>query len=159
MIDSLQQFVSGLPVWLQWLAIIAMSAVPFIESYLGASIGVLVGMNPLLAALLAVVGNTASMLVVVHIARAVRVRRNGVRRADANQAPNTIQEGARPAALLGSGSLPAVSILGQLAVASHVVAAAQIGKGTEIGKVVFWQVVSIALWAKVFALVTAILIS
>ena len=41
MLEALSDFTAGLPAWAQWIGIMLISAIPFVESYFGAAIGVL----------------------------------------------------------------------------------------------------------------------
>ena len=43
MLDALHNFTESMPSYLQWLGVIAAGAIPFIESYFGAVIGVMAG--------------------------------------------------------------------------------------------------------------------
>ena len=43
MIDALQDFATSFPSFLQWLSVMIAAAVPFVDSYFGAVIGVLIG--------------------------------------------------------------------------------------------------------------------
>ena len=75
MIESLQQFVETTdPVW-QWLAIIAVSAIPFVESYFGSVLGVIAGVTVLIAVPAAIIGNWLSMFVLVVLGHRLRAQR------------------------------------------------------------------------------------
>jgi hypothetical protein len=54
MLDALQNFTESLPPLLQWVGVILASAIPFIESYFGSVIGILAGVNPVVAILAAI---------------------------------------------------------------------------------------------------------
>jgi len=64
-LEEFQQWVSSLPEIIQYLAIVLLGCVPYVESYAASLIGVLAGLNPFIAILLAVSGNFVSMLLVV----------------------------------------------------------------------------------------------
>ena len=68
----MQEFTPPFPPALQWLAVMLAAAVPFVESYFGAALGVVIGINPVIAILAAVIGNVASMLLLVNGAHFVR---------------------------------------------------------------------------------------
>ena len=37
MLEALSDFTAGLPAWAQWIGIMLISAIPFVESYFGAA--------------------------------------------------------------------------------------------------------------------------
>ncbi len=78
MIKNLQEFAGNFPEPWQWFAVAVVSAIPVVESYFGAAIGVLLGLPLLVAILAAMIGNVISMLLFVNGAHAVRtqVRQN-----------------------------------------------------------------------------------
>ena len=65
MIESMQAFTASLPPMLQWVGVLLVGAIPFVESYFGSVVGVLGGLNPAVAIAAAVAGNIVSMLIVV----------------------------------------------------------------------------------------------
>lgn len=145
MIESLQEFTSTFPAALQWLAVMLVSAVPFIESYFGAALGVVVGINPVLGILAAIVGNAASMLLFVNGAHLVR------RKVAKNQeAPK--QKYAKLRAAFDKYGIAGVSLLGQTILPSQITSAALVSFGAAKEKVIFWQIISIILWGTVFGL-------
>jgi len=80
MIDALQDFASSFPEFLQWLGVMIVAAVPFVESYFGSVIGVLIGLPPVLAIGAAVIGNIISMLIFVFTAHGARTKAVASRR-------------------------------------------------------------------------------
>lgn len=65
MIADIQEFTASVdPLW-QWLAVMGAGAIPFVESYGAGPIGIVVGVTPIVAILAAIVGNIASMTIVV----------------------------------------------------------------------------------------------
>lgn len=72
MIDALQDFTTSLPSFLQWFGVMLISAIPFVESYFGSVVGVLIGLPTALAIGVAVIGNVISMLIFVMTAHGVR---------------------------------------------------------------------------------------
>lgn len=180
MIEQLQQFAAGFPEWAQWIAVMLVSAIPFVESYFGSVIGVAIGLHPVVAIAAAVVGNTVSMLVFVLSAHATRSK---VRSVIANSnngkrgAVATAAAGASPAAeppviaISDNGEkseseetprrqrlrkafdrfgVPGVSLIGQTFLPSQITSAAMVGFGASKNAVIFWQIISIILWGVVF---------
>ncbi len=145
MIESLQQFTAEFPPALQWLAVMLAAAVPFIESYFGAALGVVIGVNPVVAVAAAVVGNVASVLLLVNGAHLVRRKV-----AKENAAPSVKYAKLRSA--FEKYGIAGVSLLGQAILPSQITSAALVSFGAAKEKVIFWQVISIILWGTAFGL-------
>ena len=143
MIESLQEFASSFPAALQWLAVLLVSAVPFVESYFGSVIGVVIGLNPVIAIAAAVVGNVASMLLLVNGAHFVRGKV-----AQEKKAPSEKYKKLRVA--FDKYGVAGVSLLGQTILPSQITSAALVSFGAVKEKVIFWPVISIILWGTAF---------
>lgn len=147
MIESLQNFATSFPEPLQWLAIALVAAVPFVESYFGAVIGVLIGVPTVIAILAAVVGNVISMLVFVNSAHAVRNKaRKGA------DAPSKARKYQKLHSAFDKYGIAGVSLLGQTILPSQITSAALVSFGADKRKVIFWQVISIILWGTLFGI-------
>lgn len=114
MIDSLQEFAGAIPVWLQWAGILLVSAIPFVESYFGSVIGVAIGMHPVVAILMAVIGNVISMLVFVYGAGAIRDRATKNRQAEEKPKRQRLKR------MFDKFGVPGVSLLGQTLLPSQI---------------------------------------
>ncbi|MGI6878966.1 hypothetical protein [Microbacterium sp. gxy059] len=147
MIESLQTFTESLPVALQWLGVMLLGAIPFIESYLGSFVGIVAGVHPVIAIAAAVIGNIVSMTVFVLSAHGVRVAatRN---REEKPLSPRREKLKAR----FDRYGVAGVSLLGQLVLPSQITSAIIVGFGASKNKVIFWQIISIILWGTVFGL-------
>lgn len=145
MLQTIQDFVTSLPAHWQWLGVMLVSAVPFVESYLGAAIGVVTGVPVALAVAAAVVGNVVSMWIFVTLAQAVRPQRS-----PAGEAPPLSPRRQRIQRLLARYGVPGVSLIGQTVLPSQLTAATMVALGAERRQVVFWQVLSITLWGVLF---------
>ncbi len=148
MIDSLQNFATQFPDWLQWFAVVLLSAIPFVESYLGSVIGVLAGLHVTVAVSAAVVGNILSMIGFVYGAQAIRNRKVDP------DAPLTARQ-AKVKRTFDKWGVPGVSLLGQTMLPSQLTSAAMVGFGASRRAVIIWQSVSITLWGVGFGLLTA----
>lgn len=151
-LDQFQGFVQGLPEPLQWLGVVLISAVPFIESYFGSAIGVAAGIFPILAVLFAVLGNTASMLVFVLTAAKTR---GAIKQRGGDPQPLSARK-AKLKQRLDRYGVPLVSLAGQTVLPSQIVAAAMVSFGADTRKVILWQIISIVLWGAVFATLATI---
>ena len=151
MIEPLRDFTSSLPDVLQWIGVILASAIPFVESYFGSVIGILAGINPVVAILAAIVGNVASMLIFVFSAHGVRSK------VQAGREPKP--ETARRAKLrqrFDKYGVAGVSLLGQTLLPSQITAAAMVSFGASRNAVIFWQVISITLWGVAFGVLASL---
>ena len=151
MIDALQTFTASLPPTLQWAGVMLIAAIPFVESYFGATIGVLAGIDPVIAIVAAIVGNVISMLVVVLGAHGVRSRVTRSRpRADESPRRRKLR------ASFDRYGVPGVSLFGQTILPSQITSAAMVSFGASRNAVILWQLVSIVVWGLVFGVLAAL---
>lgn len=162
MIDALQDFTTSLPPFLQWFGVMLVSAIPFVESYFGSVIGVLAGLDPVVAIIAAIVGNIVSMVVVVLSAHGVRTR-VGAARASRTGLPDDEPDDEvdsprrrRLRAQFDRYGVPGVSLLGQTILPSQITSAAMVGFGASRNAVILWQVISIILWGVAFGVLAAL---
>ncbi|MDH6182273.1 putative membrane protein [Microbacteriaceae bacterium SG_E_30_P1] len=150
MLEALQNFTEGLPAALQWLGVILLGAIPFVESYLGSVIGVLAGLSPFVAIPAAIVGNIISMLVFVLSAH--RVRERVTRDSEKVLSPRRQKLKER----FDRFGVPGVSLLGQLVLPSQITSAAIVSFGASRNAVILWQTISIVLWGVVCGTLAAV---
>ncbi|GLU50006.1 hypothetical protein [Nocardiopsis ansamitocini] len=141
MFEQLQSFTESLSPALQWIAVILLGVIPFVESYLGSVIGVVAGLSPFVAIPAAILGNLVSMLVAVYAAHSLRSRVRGDR-PQAELSPRRAKLKAR----FDRYGVAGVSLLGPLVLASQITSAATISFGASRNSVIFWQSVAIVLW-------------
>ena len=151
MIDALRDFTSSLPDVLQWVGVILAAAIPFVESYFGAVIGVLAGIPPVIAIAAAIVGNIVSMLIFVFSAHRVRSKvRNG------KPAKPETPRRAKLRERFDRYGVAGVSLLGQTLLPSQITSAAMVSFGASKNAVIFWQVISIVLWGVAFGVLATL---
>lgn len=155
MIESLQDFTQSLPEALQWLGVMLIGAVPFVESYGGSAIGVIVGVPTALAIGAAVVGNIVSMLALVQIAHLSRAKVTSGRqpRRELSRKQQRIQ------GLFERFGVPGVSLLGQWILPSQITSSLMVSFGAARSWVVLWQVISIVVWGVSFGVLAHLGIS
>lgn len=151
MFEALQEFTASLPDAVQWLGVILIGAIPFIESYFGSAIGIIAGVDPVVATAAAIIGNTASMLVFVLSARKIRAR---ITRDKEPVESSPRRERLRAA--FNRWGVPGVSLLGQTILPSQITAGAMVSFGAKTSAVIVWQTISIILWGVAFGLLTAL---
>lgn len=145
MIDALQEFTANFPPVLQWLGVMIASAIPFVESYFGSVIGVLAGVNPVVAIVAAVIGNVVSMVIFVLSAHGVRSKVVA-----GNEAKEETPRRQRLRKSFDKYGVAGVSLLGQTILPSQITSAAMVSFGASKNRVILWQVISIILWGVAF---------
>lgn len=150
MIESIQNFADSFPDWLQWAGVLLVSAIPFVESYFGAVIGVAIGLHPVVAILVAVIGNVISMLAFVYGAGAIRDK------ATKNKDAEPSQKRQRLKRMFDKFGVPGVSLLGQTLLPSQITSMAMVGFGANRNIVAFWQIISIILWGVLFGVLATL---
>lgn len=173
LIINFQELAAQVPEIIRPFIVMLAGAIPFIEGEVASLIGMVGGLNPIVAGLAAATGNFLCVLVVVLVtsrARTAVVKHNRDR---AEAARNAALVPAGPgrqgsAALEGSASdkpqskgrqrfmkwlvrfgVPGASILGPLAIPTQFTSAILIAGGTSRGWVLLWQGVAIVLWTTV----------
>ncbi|MFC6287228.1 hypothetical protein ACFP3Q_08745 [Nocardioides sp. GCM10027113] len=149
MIEDLQELMRALPEVLQWLGVMVAGAVPFVESYFGSVIGIVAGVDPVVAVAAAITGNALSMLVLVLGAGSVRRRVRGERPAPSGRR-------ARLKRAFDRYGVAGVSLLGQSVLPSQITSMAMVSFGASVRAVVLWQSVSIVLWGVAFGTAAAL---
>ncbi|MGO1769417.1 MAG: hypothetical protein ACTHZX_05655 [Microbacterium sp.] len=151
MIDTLQSFADSLPAAVQWLGLILLGAIPFVESYFASLIGVVVGVHPVIAVAAGVVGNVVSMLIFVFSAHGIRAA------ATKNREPKELTpRRQRLKERLDRYGVAGVSLLGQAILPSQITSAIIVGFGASRNRVIFWQIISIILWGVLFAVLATL---
>lgn len=140
MYESLQNFTQSVPETLQWVAIILISAIPFVESYLGTAIGVVAGLPLFVAVPAAVIGNFVSMFVLVQIAYRARRKIKG-------EQPPLSPRKQKIKAMFDRFGVPGGSLLGQWVLPSQITSSLMVSFGASKNAVILWQSISILLWA------------
>lgn len=154
MIESLQAFTSSLPPALQWIGVLIVAAIPFVESYFGAVVGVLGGLNPVVAIAAAVVGNVISLLIFVFVAHGVRSK------VAAGRAPKEMTpRRAKLRAAFDKFGVPGVSLVGPTILPSQITSVAMISFGAPKNTVILWQIISIIIWGTAFGVLATLGVS
>ncbi|MDO5504381.1 MAG: hypothetical protein Q4G67_14535 [Actinomycetia bacterium] len=140
MIDAIRDVADGIPEVVQWIILFVIGAVPFLEGYGAAFLGIVAGVHPALAIALGVLGNVLSMLLFVAGGRYVH-QRSGV--PDEQLSPRQL----RLRRALDRWGVPVVGIIGPSILPSQLTAAAMVGFGVRRGPVIIWTTLGIIIWA------------
>jgi hypothetical protein len=149
--DALRDFTSSLPELVQWVGVLLAAAIPFVESYFGAVIGVVAGLNPVVAIAAAIAGNFLSMLIFVLVAHRVR---STVRAGQAPKPETPRREKLR--ARFDKYGVAGVSLLGQTLLPSQITSAAMVSFGASKNAVILWQTISIIIWGVLFGVLATV---
>lgn len=173
LISNFQDLVAQVPEFIQPLIVMIAGAIPFIEGEGASIIGIVGGLNPIVAAIAAAAGNFLSVLLVVLLttrARTAVVNRSSVRvgATVGAAAPSAADYEEKDAAYEGTASakpeskgrrrfkqwlvrfgVPGASILGPLAIPTQFTSAMLVAAGTPRGWVLLWQAVAIVVWTTV----------
>src|SRR5690554_3033970 len=114
---QLAEFVAGLESWQQMGALVLVSAIPFVESYLGSFLGVVLGLNPFVAVAIASIGNAIMTFAIIY--GASRARTAVVNGRNKDDARVQSKRRAKVAKYLDRFGVPGVSLLGPLAFPSQ----------------------------------------
>lgn len=172
--EAFQDLVAQVPEFVQPLIIALAGAIPFIEGEGAVSLGIVGGVNPVVAGIAAAVGSFACVFVVVQIsARArqaivsrhrarVAVGAGGVPVDEPEIAPESARKAARQAKFQRSFDrygVPGVSLLGPLVLPPAFTAPMLIAVGVDKVRVLVWQAIGIVLWVVVFSILFSLAVS
>ncbi|NQX28315.1 small multidrug efflux protein [Microbacteriaceae bacterium VKM Ac-2854] len=158
-----QDLVAQVPDIIQPLILAAAGAIPFIEGEGATAIGVIGGVNPVLAALAGIIGNFACVVVVVLLGSRIRAaataRRNARVPVPAGAVEPAPEQPRKPESKgrqklgrwLVRFGVPGASLLGPLALPTQFTAAALVASGVEKRWVILWQGIAIVLWSTLVA--------
>lgn len=147
---GLQNLVAQVPELLRPLIVALAGAVPFIEGEGAASIGIIAGIHPVVAAISGFAGNLICVAVIVLLGARVRTAITTRGGAEAKEVSPRRQKVMRAYERYGT---PGVSLLGPLLVPTQITAAALVATGVPARTVLVWQAVAIALWTTLLTLI------
>jgi uncharacterized membrane protein len=147
-----QGLVADVPDLVQPVIVALAGAVPFIEGEGAAAIGIIGGINPVVAAIAGAIGNLICVAIVVLVTS--RVRTAVTTRRGAAEKPATARRQKFERAYHRYGT-PGVSLLGPLLLPTQFTAAALTSTGVSPARVIAWQAAAIALWTTIITLIIA----
>lgn len=144
-VGGLQSWVDGLPEALQWLGVIAISAIPFIESYSGPALGMISGIPWWVALIAGIIGNTAAVAILVYGAHSIRAALTR-RRSEEELTEKQLRRREKIRRNLDRFGVPGVALLGPIALPSQFTSPLLVSFGANRNLVMIWMFVSIVLW-------------
>ncbi|MET0860654.1 MAG: small multidrug efflux protein [Microbacterium sp.] len=165
LIETFQDWVAQVPELVQPLIVALAGAIPFIEGEGAATIGILGGIPPVVAAIAAIIGNFLCVAVLVLLSSGARqavVTRHRSRVAenaggtavDTLPAPTSTRSQKFQRAFERYG-VPGVSLLGPLLLPTQFTATMLAAAGVNKARILIWQGVAIVLWTTVFTLIVS----
>ncbi|MFT4230137.1 MAG: small multidrug efflux protein [Microbacterium sp.] len=165
LIETFQDLIARVPELIQPLIVAAAGAIPFIEGEGAATIGIIGGVHPVIAAVAAVAGNFACVAVLVLLssrARQAVVTRVHARAAVAAQGAadgETPEQSAEPPSrrrvkfqrAFERYGVPGVSLLGPLLLPTQFTATMLATAGVGRARILSWQAVAIVGWTTLIA--------
>lgn len=176
LVSNFQELVAQVPEIIRPFIVMLAGTIPFIEGELAATIGIVGGLNPIVAAIAAAAGNFLCVLVVVLLtsrARTAVVNRSRARVGagvgaggsaaslsaddadllDRMPSDKPVSKGRqRFNRMLVRFGVPGASILGPLAIPTQFTSAILVAAGTSRAWVLLWQAVAIVIWTTVTTL-------
>ncbi|MGL4176340.1 MAG: small multidrug efflux protein [Dermatophilaceae bacterium] len=171
--DSLQDLAEQVPALLQPLIVALAGMIPYVEGEGSAALGVVAGLNPVVAGVAGAVGNFLSVLLVVTLGARARAAVVARRAGRSTSAPvHAVTAGGSGTGGTGTAVLerpdepgkprsrgrrrlerwlvrfgvPGASLLAPLALPTQLTAAAFVAAGVGRARVLVWQAVAIVLW-------------
>ncbi|MHA7263949.1 small multidrug efflux protein [Arthrobacter sp. TMN-37] len=174
--EGLQEFVNQVPDVLQPLGVALVGMIPYVEGEGSAALGILAGVDPIVAGLAGAGGNFLSVLVVVLLSSRVRERVVAWRAGGGESDGGTIRtletdtsKSTSPPTRRAKGQrrlrgwlsrfgVPGASMLAPLALPTQLTAAFFVASGVSKRRVLLWQAIAIVVWtAAVAAAATGVL--
>ena len=157
--EGVQEWVQELPEIVQPLGVAVAGMIPYVEGEGAAGIGILLGINPVVAAVSAMIGNFLSVLAVVTISSRVREKvvagRGG---GDGSGGSAAAAPSARRAkgqrrlqGWLSRFGVPGASLLAPLALPTQLTATFFAASGVRTERVLLWQAIAIVVWTVVIS--------
>ncbi|TCC06254.1 small multidrug efflux protein [Kribbella soli] len=161
-----QDLVGQVPELVQPFVVALAGAIPYIEGEGSAALGVFAGIHPVVAGISGAVGNIIAVVLVVLLssraratALARRSRRPGAAALSTDEQAHESERAEKQSnghkrlrRLLVRFGVPGASLLGPLALPTHLTAATLVATGVSKRWVILWQVIAIVLWAALLTL-------
>ncbi|SMH28486.1 hypothetical protein SAMN06295885_0178 [Rathayibacter oskolensis] len=160
-ITTFQDLVAQVPDLVQPIIVAAAGAVPFVEGEGAATIGIIGGVHPVIAALAAVVGNFACVALVVLLSSGARQAVVNRRRVlvtaggPGEPAPAPTPRRAKFQRAFERYGVPGVSLLGPLLLPTQFTASMLAAAGIERVRILVWQGIAIVAWTTIVSVIVS----
>ncbi|CAH8705529.1 small multi-drug export protein [Paenibacillus thiaminolyticus] len=122
-------------VLLQSAAVFVVSMIPFLEGYVAAPIGVMLGISPIPVIAAALIGNWLSIMLIIVLHGKWSSGRQGMRSGKRME---------RARKIFGKYGVPGVALIGPLVFGHHIGAFISLVSGAPKGYVTLWQTIAVA---------------
>lgn len=139
-----------LEVW-EYILVFIFAAIPWFEIALIIPLAIISGLNPVLVALVAFLGNLATVYLLVIFFEKFKAWREKKRKVDE---PSKSKKGKRAYKIWNRYGLPGLSFLGPIVIGSHIAAFIGLILGANKKSTIIWQTMSLAVWTLIFVVVT-----
>ncbi|KOY17903.1 small multi-drug export protein [Paenibacillus xylanivorans] len=150
-IGSLLEGVKEANIIIQLGAVFLVSLVPFLEGYIAASVGIIVGIPAVPTIVAASVGNWLSIMAIIVLYDKLRHRRNAKQR---DGRSNKRMELARK--LFNKYGVPGVALIGPLVFGHHVGAFISLISGASRRYVTLWMTIGVLVWTIAVGVLAAV---
>ncbi|MBG6084176.1 hypothetical protein [Zhihengliuella flava] len=152
-INWLHELAAPLGPALQSLVIALAGAIPFVESYTGSALGVVIGLPVAVAITAAVIGNWLCMFGLVTLGAGIQRKLAEKSRCEPSKGQQRFMR------MFNRFGVPGVSLLGQWVLPSQITSMLLVGIGSNKRQVIIWQTISIILWGIGFGLLAMLGVS
>jgi len=141
----LQELQNSNPI-LQFIGVMIVAMIPFIEGYFAVPVGIAIGFSPVMTIVAAIVGNWISVMVVILASDRVKQWLQSKKTSERKQEKQKkrLERGQK---LFQKYGVPGVSLLGPLLIGDHLAALICIASGASRRYVIIWQTIAITVWA------------
>ena len=145
--EMLQNFIiqlSEINLFIQYIGVLLIGSIPFLEAFFAAALGAFVGIPPITAALSSMVGNWISIMLVILPFSALLMK---IRNRKSKKEGGFIQNRAKKAKeMYDKYGVPGLAILTPLVASGHIAAFTSLAAGADKKRVIFWHTLSIVIW-------------
>ncbi|URN92600.1 MAG: small multi-drug export protein [Candidatus Pristimantibacillus lignocellulolyticus] len=141
----LQELQDSNPI-LQFIGVMIVAMIPFIEGYFAVPVGIAIGFSAVMTIVAAIVGNWISVMVVILASDRFKQWLQGRKTSERKQEKQNkrLERGQK---LFHKFGVPGVSLLGPLLIGDHLAALICIASGASKRYVIIWQTIAIVVWA------------
>ncbi|MFX3631757.1 MAG: small multi-drug export protein [Candidatus Pristimantibacillus sp.] len=140
-IGSLLEGVRESNIFIQLGVVFLVSLVPFLEGYVAASVGIIIGFPVVPTIIAASLGNWLSIMAIIVLYDKLRHRRNAKPK---DNRPNKRMESARK--LFNKYGVPGVALIGPLVFGHHIGAFISLVSGASRRYVTLWMTIGVLVW-------------
>jgi len=141
---------SEVNLFLQHLGVFVISFIPFVESPGGAIAGSLIGIMVILAALLGIIGNWISMMMIILPFNALLTK---IRNRQSKQEGFIQNRVSKAKARYDKYGVPGLALIAPLFVSTHISAFTSLAVGANKTRVIYWHTFSIIVWGIIGAVI------